>query len=506
MEIKVIAGDITQIEADAIVVNLFEGVEQPGGVTAAADGALNGAIGRLLSKGEIKGKFGEISIVHTLGRLPARIVAIAGLGKRQDFNLDKIRKVAGEFCRSLRKLNCRKVATILYGVGIGGIEPEASAEAIVEGSLLGLYNFSRYRKPEYEDIEEILIVERDGSKIPLLEQSVQKGKVMAEGTSLARDMVNEPANYMTPSRMADTAKGVAEKYDLEFKVFDSKEMEAMGMGALLGVARGSSQAPKLITLSYKGDDGSKNAIGFIGKGITFDSGGISIKPSEGMGEMKDDMAGGAAVMAALTAIAQLKPKVNLTAIIPATENLPSGTALKPGDILKAMNGKTIEVISTDAEGRLILADAISYAVKQGLSPLVDLATLTGACRVALGTLYSGIFANDQKLADKVLKAAAKTGEKLWQMPMPEEYKEQNKSEIADIKNTGNRYGGAITAALFLAEFVDNTPWAHIDIAGTASGNKEKGYIVKGATGVGVRTLVEFALSLATKCSEQSEKS
>jgi len=241
---------------------------------------------------------------------------------------------------------------------------------------------------------------------------------------------------------------------------------------------------------------SKNAIGFIGKGVTFDSGGISVKPSEGMGEMKNDMAGGAAVMAALSAIAQLKPKINVAGIIPATENLPSGSALKPGDVLKAMNGKTIEVISTDAEGRLILADALSYAVKQGFSPLVDMATLTGACRVALGTGYSGVFGNDQELVDKVLKAGSEAGEKLWQMPMPEEYKEQNKSEIADIKNTGNKYGGAITAALFLGEFVDNTPWVHLDIAGTASSSKESGCIVKGATGVGVGTLVELALSLA----------
>jgi len=309
-------------------------------------------------------------------------------------------------------------------------------------------------------------------------------------------MVNEPSNCMTPMRMSEVAKEIADKYALKFKAFDSEDMKSMGMGGLLGVAKGSNEPPKLITLSYKGDEQSDSAIGFIGKGVTFDSGGISLKPSERMEEMKDDMAGGAAVMAALKAIAELKPKVNVTVIVPATENLPSGTALKPGDILKAMNGKTIEVINTDAEGRLILADALSYAVKQKLSPLVDLATLTGACRVALGTGYSGVFSNNQQLTDKVLGAAAKTGEKLWQMPVPEEYKEQIKSEIADIKNTGDRYGGAITAALFLAEFVGDTPWVHLDIAGPASSNKESGYIVKGATGVGVRTLVELALSLA----------
>ncbi len=504
MEIKVIAGDITQIEADAIVVNLFEG-EQLSGAIAAVDKALDGAITHLISSGGIKSKFREVSIIHALGKLPARMVAVAGLGKRQDFTLDKVREVAGESCRSLRKLNCHKIATMLHGAG-GGIDPEVLAEAIVEGSFLGLYNFARYRKPEYEDIKEILIVEREEGKLAALERGSHKGEVMAEATSLARDMVNEPANRMTPSRMAEVAEEIAGKSKLEINIFDSSDMEAMGMGALLGVSKGSSQAPKLITLSYKGDESSESAVGFIGKGVTFDSGGISIKPSKGMDEMKDDMAGGAAVMAALSAIAQLKPKVNVVSIIPATENLPSGSALKPGDVIKAMNGKTIEVISTDAEGRLILADALSYAVKQGLSPLVDLATLTGACRVALGTEYSGAFGNDQELMDKVLRAAGRVGEKLWQLPMPEEYKEQNKSEIADIKNIGDRYGGAITAALFLGEFADNTPWVHLDIAGTASSSKESGYMVKGATGVGVRTLVELTLSLATKCSERSEES
>jgi leucyl aminopeptidase len=496
LEIKVIVGDIVEIEADAAVVNLFEGVQEPSGATAAADKALAGAISSVVRRGEIKGKFGEVAIVHTFGKVPAGMIAIAGLGKRQDFNADKIRGVSGEFCRTLRKLNCRRIATILHGAGVGGIEPEASAEAITEGALLGLYSFTKYKKPEYEDIGEMLIVVREKDKAPLLEHAVEKRRVIAEATNLARDMVNEPASYMTPARMAEAAEAIASKYGLDCHVFERDDMEAMGMGALLGVARGSSQPPKFITLTYKGDEGSEKALGFVGKGITFDSGGISIKPSEGMDEMKGDMAGAAAVMAALAAIAQLKPKINVSAIIPATENLPSGSALKPGDILKAMNGKTIEVISTDAEGRLILADALSYAVKQGLSPLVDLATLTGACRVALGTLYSGLFGNDQGLVNKVFEAAKRTGERMWQMPLPEEYKEQNKSEIASIKNTGDRYGGAITAALFLAEFVDNTPWVHVDIAGTALSSKESGYMVKGATGVGVRTLVELALSEA----------
>ncbi len=493
MEIKAVVGDITEIQADALVVNLFEDVKRPDGATAAVDKALGGAVSQLIDQAAIKGKLGEVTIIHTLGKLPARIVATAGLGKKEDFNLDKVRRVAGDFSRSLRKLNCHRVATVLHGAG--SIEPEDSAEGITEGSLLGLYNFTRYKKPEYEEIAEMLII-GDNSQLTAVSHGIESGTIMAEATVIARDMVNEPANQMTPTRMAEIAEEIANKYDLEFKVFDSRDMETMGMGALLGVASGSSQPPKLITLGYKGNPDSRNTAGFLGKGVTFDSGGISIKPSEGMGEMKDDMAGGAAVMAALAAIARLKCKINITVIIPAVENLPSGNALKPGDILKAMNGKTIEIISTDAEGRLILADALSYAVKQSLSPLVDLATLTGACRVALGTGYSGLFSNNQRLANEIANAANKTGEKVWQMPLPEEYKQQNKSLIADIKNTGNRYGGAITAALFLAEFIDDVPWAHIDIAGTASSNKESGYTVKGATGVGVRTLTELALSLA----------
>jgi len=496
METRVVAGDIAQIQADAIVVNLFEGVERPGGTTAAVDKVLDGAISSLIIHGEIKGKFEEVSILHTFGRLPARIVAIVGLGKRDDFDIDKIRRVTGQFCRALRKSNCHKIATILHGAGAGNISIEASAQAITEGAILGLYGFTRYKKPEYEDADELIIVVTEKEKLPILEPIVGKAKLIAEATNLARDMGNEPANYMTPSQMAETAKELANKYLLQSKVFEREDMEAMGMGALLGVAKGSSQPPKLITLTYKGDEHSEETLGFLGKGITFDSGGISIKPSEGMGDMKNDMAGAAAAIAALVAIAQLKPGVNVTAIVPATENLPSGTALKPGDILRAMNGKTIEVISTDAEGRLILADALSYAVRQGLSPLIDLATLTGACRVALGLSFGGVFGNDQDWTAKVLRAAEETGERMWHMPLPEEYREQIKSEIADVKNTGNRYGGAITAALFLAEFVDKTPWVHIDIAGPRLSQKESGYIVKGATGVGVRTLVELALSEA----------
>ena len=498
MKVKVITGDIASVEADAIVVNLFEGTKNPGGATAAVDKALDGAITKLIEQGELKGKLNEISIIHSLGKVPARIVAVAGLGKQPDFTPDKIRGLAAEFCRSLRRLNCRRIATIVHGAGVGGIEPEAASQALTEGSLLGLYRFRKHitKETENHDIAELIIVEKDAAKLPALKRGCKTGEVIAEATNLARDWINEPANYMTPNGMAKVAKELAKTHSLGLTIMDREQMEKEGMGALLGVAQGSRQPPKLIVLSYKGDKTSSDTLGLVGKGITFDSGGISIKPSEGMAEMKGDMAGAAAVMAALVAIAQLKPKVNVTAVVPATENLPGGNALKPGDILKAVNGKTIEVVNTDAEGRLILADALSYAVKQGLSPLVDLATLTGACRVALGDIYSGIFGNSQELIEKLVKAGADAGERLWQMPMHEDYKELNKSDVADIKNSGGRWAGAITAAHFLAEFVGDTPWAHIDIAGTSFMEKERGYSVKGATGVGVRTLISLALASA----------
>jgi leucyl aminopeptidase len=397
------------------------------------------------------------------------------------------------------------VATITHGTGAGGIEPAASAQAVAEGAILGLYAFRKHvtKEPETGEIEELLIVERDEGKLPQLERGCRVGKVVAEATNFARDMINEPANFMTPSEMAEVATRVAAQYNLECTVLEREQMQELGMGALLGVAQGSHQAPKFIVLEYEGDSSSGRTLGLVGKGITFDSGGISIKPSEGMADMKGDMAGGATVIATLRALAELKPMINVTGLIPATENLPGGAALKPGDILKAMNGKTIEIVSTDAEGRLILADALSYARKRGLSLLVDVATLTGACRIALGTICTGVFTNNQELLNKFIKAAEAAGECVWQMPMFEEYKEGNKSDVADIKNSGGRNGGAITAAQFLSEFVEDTPWVHLDVAGTSMSDKDKGYLVKGATGVGVRTLVNLALVLAeeqTRCS------
>jgi len=497
VDIKVVISDIDKIKAGAIIVNFFEGMKHPDGDTAIIDKSLDGAISQLVSQGEIKGKLNEVTIIHSLGRLPASRVAVAGLGKQPELTQDRVRGAVAETCRLLRKKGANSIATIVQGAGIAGISLESAAQAVTEGALLGVYSFRKHitKEDEYGEIKELLLVASDQDKLPILERGCNKGRVLAEATNLARDMVNEPGNYMTPTHMAETAKKLSETYGLEISVLEREQMQELGMGALLGVAQGSRQPPKFIVLNYKGSSSTEIDMALVGKGITFDSGGISIKPSEGMAEMKGDMAGGAAVMAAMSAIAQLKPRINIMAIIPATENLPGESALKPGDILTAMNGKTIEIVSTDAEGRLTLADALAYAKKLGAKSMVDVATLTGACRIALGDVCSGAFGNNQELVDKIIAAGAEAGELIWQMPMYDRYKEQNKSDVADIKNTGGRYGGAITAAQFLAEFAGDTPWVHLDIAGKELSEKERNYLVKGATGVTVRTLVNFVLSL-----------
>lgn len=430
-------------------------------------------------------------MLHTLGRLPARLVAVVGLGKQGEVTVDRVRDAAAEGCRALRKLGCTSIGLTLLGAGTAGIDERASARAIAEGAGLGLYTFTKYKAPEGPDVDVVRLVVRETAAISALEQAVQTGVVLSEATNLARDMVNEPANYMTPSRMAQVAQDIAATHGLAATVLERDDMVSLGMGALLGVAQGSAEPPKFIRLDYSGAELAAARTAFIGKAITFDSGGISIKPSEGLHEMKDDMAGGASVIAALMAIARLQLPTNVTALIPATENLPGGRAFRPGDVLKAMNGKTIEIMSTDAEGRLILADALSYAVREKMTPLIDIATLTGACRIALGNSYSGVFSNDENVVRRFMAAADFAGEKMWRMPLADEYRELNKSLIADIKNTGNRYGGAITAALFVSEFAGSVPWLHADIAGTSNSSKDSGVIVKGATGVPVRTLCEF---------------
>ena len=505
MEVKASTGDIASASVDAVIVNLFEDIERPGGATGAVDKLLDGTIERLISAGEIKGKLNETTVVHTMGKMAAERVIVVGLGKQEKFSYDTVRTVSAAACRTAKKVGARRVATIVHGAGAGGLELEKAAQALTEGAVLGMYTFRKHMTKDPEDsgaeIEELTLLERDAGQLPSVEQGVLRGRVLADAANLARDMVNEPSNCMTPTDMADMARSVAEEWNLELTVLEREDMEKLGMGALLGVAQGTRQPPKLIKIAYRGGDPGSDQLGLVGKGVTFDSGGINLKPSDAMSDMKGDMAGGAAVIAAMKAIAELKPRINVVGLIPASENLPDGAAVKPGDVLKAMNGKTVEVANTDAEGRLILADAICYARDLGLTPLVDVATLTGACHIALGDICTGAFGNDQELIARVVKAGEEAGEKIWQMPMYEEYKEQNKSEVADVKNTGGRYGGAITAALFLAEFSGDNAWVHLDIAGPFFNQKDRGYLAKGATGVAVRTMVNLALALAQERSK-----
>ena len=496
MEITVSIDDITRAQVGAIIVYVFEGEARPEYETARVDGVMGGAISNLMDTGDIKGKLNQTVIIHTFGKLSAPKLAVVGLGKKIDLTIDKLRAAVAGVCRYLQKNNVSSAAIVTAGVDIGKIDWTGSAQAIAEGALLGLYTFRKHITAESENAEfsQLTIVDNDAGKLTQLQEGVRIGTIIAKATNLARDMVNEPSNFMTPSDLAAVASDIARTYNLDITVLERDQVRELGMGAFLGVAQGSQQPPKFIILRYKGKQTDGIDVALVGKGITFDSGGISIKPSEGMGDMKGDMAGGASVITVIGAIAELKIRINVMAIVAATENLPGGTALKPGDVLKTISGKTIEIITTDAEGRLTLADAIGYARKQRAHAIIDVATLTGAIQVALGNICTGVFGNNQDLIDQIISAGKQAGEYAWQMPMFEEYKEQNKSDVADVKNSGGRPGGSITAAQFLAEFAGDTPWVHLDIAGTADTDKERGYLVKGATGVPVRTLVNFFLA------------
>jgi leucyl aminopeptidase len=368
---------------------------------------------------------------------------------------------------------------------------------VTEGALLGLYKFDKYKSVAKEDqpaeLGELTIVERDPGRLSAIRAGVKMGTVMAQAAILARDLVNEPPNVLTPVEMDRRARAALKGLPVTVKSLGRKDLEKHKMGAYLGVTIGSVQEPRLIIMEYKGNPASKKTLALIGKGVTFDSGGLSLKPSNSMAGMKGDMAGAASVIGAMTAIAKLGPKINVTAYAPCVENMPDGAAQRVDDIRTAMNGKTIEIANTDAEGRLILVDTICYAKKQGADAIVDAATLTGACVAALGETRAGVFTNDEKLLARVMAASEKTGEKLWHMPTDDEYKEMNKSQIADIKNVGGKYAGATTAALFLEFFVEKTPWVHLDIAGVYMFDKPRGYYAAGGTGQVARTLAQLAL-------------
>ena len=488
LEISVAKGLLEETPANVLVLNLFEGVKIPAGATGAIDIALDGLISKfVIAKEGFDGKFGSMYVFPTYGKIAAEKVLLVGLGKNKDFNLNRLREISQKIIKKCMKMhNARKVISVLHGAGIGGFDPEQSARMIAEGTLIGAYSFDKYKtEKQSKKVEDFVIVDMVEENCKKAKTGAKRGKIIATAVNFARNLSNEQPAYATPSKLAEIAQSLK---DIDVKVYDKDEIEKMGMGAFLGVARGSSQEPKFIHMRYKSSKVPQRKVAIIGKGITFDSGGLDIKPPSSMLTMKDDMSAAAAVLGVMSVIKDLKPNCEVHGLIAACENMPGCSAYKPGDILTAKNGKTIEVDNTDAEGRLTLADALCYACELDVEEVIDLATLTGACVVALGNTVSGIMGNHQPTIDKLIKCANAGGEKLWQMPMFEEYGESLKSNIADMKNTGSRMGGTQIAAMFLQNFVKKVHWAHIDIAGTAYIEK------KGATGAGVRTIINYLLS------------
>ena len=498
MQIIVKQGDIVAAEADTLIVNLFEGVSVPGGATGAVDRALGGAIADLIAGGDLKGKTGEVAVLYPRGAIGARRVLVVGLGQADKFDLDGVRRAAAVGIKRARDLGAQRVASIVHGAGIGGLDVAAAAQATVEGSLLAVYRFDAQKKKEpFHDIDSLTLIENDGARIESVTAGAKTAQAIVAGVELARDLVNMPPNVATPTRMAAAAQAIADAHGLEVTIGDREWAAERQMGAYLAVAQGAGEPPKFIVLAHNGDRTDLPTVVLVGKGITFDTGGISIKGSERMGDMKSDMGGAAAVLGAMETVGRLDIPLRVIGITPCTENMPDANAYRPADVIKASNGKTIEIISTDAEGRMVLADALVLAESYKPQAVIDLATLTGACVVALGAgVSAGVFCNDEALRDELLAASDSTHERLWPLPLFDDYRRMINSEVADMKNSGGRFGGVGTSAVFLQEFT-NYPWAHIDIAGMALAEKAGEYSPVGGTGFGVRLLVAYLQHLAS---------
>ncbi len=500
MKITIKRGNFIDYNFEAVVAVLFEGDKTLKGAALILDRECGGAISDLLAYGDFKGKLFQSAVLYTRGSLPSKRILVMGLGKKEEFDIEKLRGVFSKAAQKIRELHVEKFA-LSIDLGNTDFSMDKISGAIIEGILLGLYKFTPFKTVDTDketEIKELTIVEPDPESLDIISSSIKEAEIISGAVYLARDLVSTPSNEMTPTIMAGKACEVASQMGIEIEVLDDVEMGKLEMNTLLAVARGSNEPPKLIVMKYSGGKGGEKPVVLVGKGITFDSGGISIKPSAKMEEMKSDMAGGAAVIATMKAVAGLKLPVNVVGIIPATENLPGGKALKPGDILRSMSGQTVEVINTDAEGRLILADAMTYAHKFKPAAIIDIATLTGSCVIALGDNIIGMMGTDEALKISLKDASEKTGEQVWELPLWREYEELIKSDAADMKNVGNRVAGTITAALFLKKFAGDYPWCHLDIAGPALLAKEKPYIPKGASGVGVRLFVQFLKEWAQK--------
>jgi len=491
MKTELVIGDIRKHRADMVVVNLFEGVKIPGGATGAVDKAIGGAISAAIRDGDFQGKQGETLFLRPGKGVAAPRVLVVGLGKKEKFTLDHVRQSALPVMQMAKKKKLSTVASILHGAGAGGLDPEEAARFLGLGALLSSYEFDRYKSEKSGRVSRFQVVEGNRDVAGKVRRGLAGGTRLGEAINWGRDLVAAPPGDLRPDGLARAARTLGGG-KVRVRVFGRKEAEAWKMGGLLAVGKGSEISPRLIVVEYRGGRAGAPWTALVGKGVTFDTGGISIKKWEGMEKMKYDMAGGAGMLAAVRAAAALGIRRNVVAIVPAVENMLSGKAYRPGDVLRMMSGKTVEVLSTDAEGRLILADAITFAIRRYRPEvLVDAATLTGACVVALGSVTLGMMGNDAKVMERMRDASERSGERAWELPLHEEYLEQLKSDIADLKNIGGPEGGAVTAGYFLKEFAGETPWVHMDIAGVAWREKERMGYAPGPTGVPVRLLVEF---------------
>ena len=510
MKLSLYTDPLREAPTDLLAVGVFSDEPDRGLAYAQLNRALDGALERACRDEEFKGRAGQSLVFNVTSGLSARRVLVFGYGERAAYTPESVRNFAGTAASLARKVGAASASLVLTILDVPAPPGQVVdlVQALSEGSVLGSYAFNTYRtkEPRRTPLHEVKVAfaaeDVQGVKGAMLRDALARGRAVAEAVNGARDLVNEPANTLNPAVLADLCKKLAKASDLGCKVLGPRELERQGMGLLLGVGRGSANEPRLIHLTYEPDEVPAGApqIALVGKGLTFDSGGLSLKSSENMMEMKCDMGGAAAVFGAMKAIAALEPACVVHGVIVAAENMPGGKAIRPGDVLKSKRGLTVEVLNTDAEGRLALGDGIAYALDQRPTELIDLATLTGACVVALGRLTAGAFINDDQMASDLEAAWRRSGERFWRMPLEAELRELLDSEIADIKNIGERWGGAITAALFLQEFVqDDVPrWAHLDIAGPVLSNKDKGYVFKGGTGFAVRTLVEYVLARARK--------
>ena len=491
MEVTLLRQAPESVDTDALIVVATEETPPP------LNAACHAQIARFYETGEFKGAVGEHILVHAPAGVTAARILLIGAGKAAVSGPESTRTAVGAAVRHLRSKAIKRAAIVL-GAGVD----DARISAAAEGAILGDYEPDFLKTGESSRDKRLnsvsIVVPGSGGSA---EAAMSRGVILGESQNFARDLGNEPSNVLNPTELANRARLMANQEGLEIEILEEDRLVQLGMGSLLAVARGSAQPPVLVIVRYRPSELNQPKtskaihLGLVGKGVTFDSGGISIKPADGMEKMKYDMCGAAAVLGAMRAIARLKPNVEVTALVPAVENMTGAAAQRPGDIVKTLNGKTVEVLNTDAEGRLILNDAITYAQRLGCTHLVDAATLTGAIVVALGHVYTGAFTNNQEWMDRVMAAAKAQGEKFWQMPLDPEYKDLLKNAFADLSNIGGRWGGAISAAWFIKEFADPTPWVHLDIAGTAWLDEAKPHLAKGPTGVCVRSFVELAMAL-----------